>query len=100
MYQHIWTHIKNGRRSTIFIHLCIIKIQKLIAYSNFFYIHVCLCGEAAQVILFIEMTAANYSMTWNGMVGRYNNTKVQSHTKEFFDLPTVNKTVVQLHRIN
>lgn len=67
--------------------------------ERFIYLRWCLRKEAAQVIMYIEITAANYSVAWNSLVARYNHEKVllvQSHVKELFDLPAVNEEAAQL----
>jgi len=44
--------------------------------QRFFHLRSCLKDEAAQVIMYIETTAANYNVAWNSVVARYNNKKV------------------------
>ncbi|KAF0704384.1 Uncharacterized protein FWK35_00035993, partial [Aphis craccivora] len=75
--------------------ICIDDIQR------FFHLHSCLKDEAAQVIMYIETTAANYNVAWNSVVSRYNNKKVlvQSHTKELFDIPVINEEAMQLRKL-
>ncbi|KAL4152985.1 hypothetical protein QTP88_000818 [Uroleucon formosanum] len=69
--------------------------------QRFFHLRSCLKGEAAQVIRYIETTAANYNIAWNSVEARYNNKKVlvQSHTKELFDIPAINEEAVQLRKL-
>ncbi|XP_025193653.1 uncharacterized protein LOC112593474 [Melanaphis sacchari] len=69
--------------------------------QRFFHLRSCLKDEAAQVIMYIETTAANYNVAWNSVVSRYNNKKVlvQSHTKELFDIPAINEEAVQLRKL-
>lgn len=69
--------------------------------QRFFHLRSCLKGEAAQVIMYIETTAANYNIAWNSVEARYNNKKVlvQSHTKELFDIPAINEEAVQLRKL-
>ncbi|CAI6374556.1 unnamed protein product [Macrosiphum euphorbiae] len=69
--------------------------------QRFFHLRSCLKGEAAQVIMYIETTAANYNIAWNSVEARYNNKKVlvQSPTKELFDIPAINEEAVQLRKL-
>lgn len=69
--------------------------------QRFFHLRSCLKDEAAQVIMYIETTAANYNVAWNSVVARYNNKKVlvQSHTKELFDMLAINEEAAQLRKL-
>ncbi|XP_060846165.1 uncharacterized protein LOC132925818 [Rhopalosiphum padi] len=69
--------------------------------QRFFHLRSCLKDEAAQVIMYIETTAANYNVAWSSVVARYNNKKVlvQSHTKELFDIPAINEEAGQLRKL-
>ncbi|XP_060841938.1 uncharacterized protein LOC132922439 [Rhopalosiphum padi] len=69
--------------------------------QRFFHLRSCLKDEAAQVIMYIETTAANYNVAWSSVVARYNNKKVlvRSHTKELFDIPAINEEAGQLRKL-
>jgi len=46
--------------------------------QRFFHLRSCLKGEVAQVIMYIETTAANYNIAWNSVEARYNNKSVSA----------------------
>lgn len=61
--------------------------------QKFQYLRSSLSREALQVIHTLETTEENYEIAWRLIKERYENKKliINTHIKELFELPTVNK---------
>lgn len=61
--------------------------------QKFHYLRASLEGKAAEVIKSIEFSENGYSIAWNALVSRFNNSKllVHNHLKAIFSLENINK---------
>ncbi|XP_055622276.1 uncharacterized protein LOC129765864 [Toxorhynchites rutilus septentrionalis] len=72
------------------------------AIQKFHYLKAALKGEAAQLIESIAISAANYNLAWDALVGRYANDYLlkKRHLQALFDVhPMKKETAVTLHAL-
>ena len=61
--------------------------------QKFHYLRASLDGSASHIIRSLEFSAANYTIAWNLLCERYDNTRllIQNHVKAIFDEEPVKK---------
>lgn len=69
------------------------KSSEISDIQKFHYLKSSLKGSAELVIHSLEFSASNYSIAWELLLNRYNNSRllVHNHVKSLFGIPTVNK---------
>lgn len=83
----LWLQFSDTYKSLIHNSTTLSKVEK------FWYLKSCLKGDAAKLILSLEVLESNYDVAWKLLCDRYQNKRViiQTHMKSLFNIQPINK---------